>query len=125
VNIIEHQDPNFIATETFSMNTSKGEIIIVEGEPMRLSVDTEGNVIYGSDGDIFKIIHKTGLTDLLSRVRPVDDFTLKVEEDSEMSLVATLKEGELTKSDILRLVPFLDKSLSHATEILSIRSTEI
>jgi hypothetical protein len=125
MNYIEMENPNFVALETFKMSTKNTEFIIIEGEPLTLSMDKDDNLIYGSGGSVLRISHATGLSDLLGKIRPAT-FELKVEEDSELSLVASLKETSSNLAEsFLESLPLLEHSFGNAIEVHAIRSTEI
>lgn len=107
--ITYHDDPNYVATKSFMLNTERGSVYIEEADPVSVMKNEEGNVFFGNNGTVLQIKNKTTLSDLLNRIRPAT-FRLGVEEDGEMCLVATIQEDKSALLDNIKLseMPFPD-----------------
>jgi hypothetical protein len=117
--IVAHNDPNFVVVDSFVVNTSQGPVTLFEGEPISLLIDGNDDVLVGNDNSpgtvCLRITHKTALSDILSRVKPAS-FDTVIEEDGEISLVATFKEVAA-----LDCMPTLENVASSVVDVHSIR----
>jgi hypothetical protein len=118
--IIENKAPNFVAIENFIMYTFNGEIIVEEGEPLDLR-SRSGIIVYGSEGTVLEFTNKTTINDLLERVEPAS-FELKLEEDGELSLVASIKEHMSDRSNKILEIKDDIGQVSEVIAVTAIRS---
>lgn len=86
--LLENSTPNYVIIKDIELTTDKGPITFMEGESVSLSSDSTGNLFIGDVGTILKFDNKTTCQDLLDVVIPAS-FSLKIEEDTSISLVAT------------------------------------
>jgi hypothetical protein len=117
--VLSHTDPNFVVTDSFVVNTTRGSVTLFEAEPISLLIDGNDNVVIGNDtspGTVNLLIkHKTALRDVLSRVQPAS-FETVLEEDGELSLVA-----QLGKDNALDVMPIVESVFPSMLEVVSIR----
>jgi hypothetical protein len=112
--ITEMNDPSFVVLQAFEVTTDRGVLLIGESEPCSFVSDPDGNVFIGNGGTVLQVEHNTALTDLQTMISPAK-FELVVEEDSEMSLCATLIEPR-------KVVPSkTEQRFSDVAKIISIR----
>lgn len=77
--ITYHRDPQFMLTKNTVIVSKEGEILFDEQECITLRKTEDGRVFLGDPpGDVFEIVHKTALRDLLSTCLPA-----RIEEDED------------------------------------------